>query len=181
MHNHTLVSSQPTQHSVIVVSSVASECVSAVQVSTMAPPSTTIDLLDVDYIRAVYIAKDGRQVLTDYISTDFSTFALCQPESASEAASKLCDSARPLFESAVNKVTQDKEFTVNRTLDDRVISLSEAFERTYGKASSSCAVNVLRNKPAVDRCKVAVPGILVKNKTAIVTLASPICKCLGPG
>jgi hypothetical protein len=79
----------------------------------------------------------------------------------------------------VSKVTQDKEFIVKGTLDDRVSSLTEAFERTYGKAFSSCAVNVLRNKPAVERYKVAVPGILVKNKTAIVTLAFPYASVLG--
>jgi hypothetical protein len=139
----------------------------------MAPSSTTIDLVDVDYIRAVYIAKDGRQVLTEFVSTDFSQFILCKPESASQAASNLCDSTRDLFLGAVKKVTQDEEFIVKGTLDDRVVSLSGAFDRTYGKAFSACAVNVLRNNQALDRCKVAVPGLLVKNRTALVTLSSP--------
>jgi hypothetical protein len=77
-----------------------------------------------------------------------------------------------MFLIALNKVSQDKDFVVKGSLDDRAVSLLEAFERTYGKAISACAVNVLRNNPALDCCKVAVPGLLVKNRTALVTLAS---------
>jgi hypothetical protein len=79
---------------------------------------------------------------------------------------------KPQFEKAVRKVTQDAEFRVKGILDDRYMTVSEAFELTFAKASSQCAINVLRNKPALDRCKVTVPGIQVKNKTAIVTLVS---------
>jgi hypothetical protein len=83
------------------------------------------------------------------------------------------------FEKAVRKVTQDTEFRVKGIPDERCMSVSEAFDLTYAKASSQCAVNVLRNKPALDRCKVTVPGIQVKSKAAIITLVSKDASCKG--
>jgi hypothetical protein len=129
-----------------------------------------MDLLQIDYIRACYISSDGCQVYCDHISTDFSAFALSA--SVSELTSNMWQVAKPEFEKAVRKVTQDTEFKVKGILDDRCMTVSEAFELTYAKASSQCAVNMLRNKPALDRCKVTVPGIQVQNKTAVVTLVS---------
>jgi hypothetical protein len=115
-----------------------------------------MDLLPIDYIRACYIRSDGSQVYCDHISVDFSVFALCA--SVKEIPSNLWQVAKPELEKAVSKVTQDTDFRVQGILDARYMTISEAFELTYAKASCQSAVNVLRNKPALDRCKVTVPG-----------------------
>jgi hypothetical protein len=129
-----------------------------------------MDLLQIDYIRACYIRSDGGQVYCDHISVDFSVFALCA--SVNEIPSNLWQVAKPEFEKAVTKVTQDTEFKVQGILDGRYLTVSEAFELTYAKASSQSAVNVLRNKPALDRRKVTVPGITRQSRTRC-----PMCLC----
>jgi hypothetical protein len=151
----------------------------------MARSAACVDLLDVEYIQAIFVDKDGHQKHSEYISANFSVIALQTKATAASAVSDLTLSLLPRFESAVQKLTLDATFHVKGILDERSMTLREVFNVTFDKAMGLCAINILRNKPAAEVCQVLVSGLQLKHNTAVVTLMSVNCdtrrKAKGPG
>jgi hypothetical protein len=141
-------------------------------VEKMSRSGACIDLLEVEYIQAVFIDKDGQQKHSDHISANFSIMALQTKATAASAVSNLAVSLLPRFEAAVQKLTPDASFQVNGILDQRNMTVREVFDVTFEKAIGLCAVNILRNKPAAEVCQVAVSGVQLKHNTAVVKLMS---------
>jgi hypothetical protein len=138
----------------------------------MARSVSCIDLLDVEYIQAIFIDKDGHQKHSDHISVNFSVMALQTKATAASTVSGLAMSLLPRFEAAVQKLTMDASFHVKGILDERSMTVREVFNLTFDKAMGLCAVNILRNKPVAEVCQVTVTGLQLRHQTAVVTLMS---------
>jgi hypothetical protein len=131
-------------------------------------PSATVpvDLVAVLAIKAVVVDDAGKQQSTDAISVSFADFEMKTKTTAPQLAQCLCETLRPKFVSSIMPLTQVQSLHVKGILSEKM-SPGEAFDITVGRALGLVVRAIrLHGEPGA----VAVPGLQVKNDTAVVTL-----------
>jgi hypothetical protein len=131
--------------------------------------NVNVDLLDVGAIQAVYVDKNGQKHRTECISVDFGCLALETPVGVREKAQALSRDAQARFNAALQKISQDEKVAV-KGLPDQCVSAEDVFAMTFGRAITSCAVGILRNKDLSEVGKVFAPALHCKGSNACITI-----------